>query len=94
MSIIILLSVMFSFTSCGNDILNRNANRSVIAKDSSWYEGELIDVNLALDTQRDIDNVFRSLAGVDEKYIVIYSDGAYKVNDWGQINKNSDYAIK
>ena len=91
---IILLSVMFSFTSCGNDILNRNANRSVIAKDSSWYEGELIDVNLALDTQRDIDNVFRSLAGVDEKYIVIYSDGAYKVNDWGQINKNSDYAIK
>ena len=29
---------MFSFTSCGNDILNRNANRSVIAKDSSWYE--------------------------------------------------------
>ncbi len=93
-SIILLLSLLLSFTSCSNDVLNRNADRSVIAKDSPWYEGEIIDVKLALDPQRNIDNIFQSLAGVDNKYIVVYSDGAYKVNDWGQINKNSDYAIK
>lgn len=92
-SVILLCVFVLSGVSCVN-IDNKNNNQREISQDSPWYEGTIIDIDLGFDTKRTIDYLFPSFAGSDDKSIVIYSAGSYKVSDWSQIKSNYDYAIR
>lgn len=92
-SIILMMSSLLSCSMTNNsndDTKNRNR---IISADSNWYEGEIIDVKMDLDSSRIVDFLDTSFAGADEKYIVLFSDGYYKVDNWDVIKKNSDFAI-
>ena len=91
--IVLIISFLLPIASC-NKNNTANARKKCVYKDSPWYEGELINVELSLDANRKVDYLKTSFAGADEKYIVLFSDGSYKVNNWNQVKKNSDYAIK
>jgi ABC-type glycerol-3-phosphate transport system substrate-binding protein len=88
------LSMALSFVSCNKVNVSEKKKNRIIANDSPWYDGELLDVDLAIDSNKSIEYLETSFVGADENYIVLFSDGSYKVNNWSSITKNSDYAIK
>ena len=68
-----------------------------ISADTPWFDSKLIDVNIPVDDSRDIEYTYPRLAGVDDKYIVAFLSGYYKMPDgnnidWDNFNYN-DYSI-
>jgi len=68
-----------------------------ISADTPWFDSKVIDVNIPVDDSRDIEYTYPRLAGVDDKYIVAFLSGYYKMPDgnnidWDNFNYN-DYSI-
>lgn len=96
-ALLLLGSTMLSITCCNGSIhweSNNQQKEKVISPDSPWFEGNIVDVDLGIDNQRPVMDLFPKLAGADNKYIVVFSDGTYRVNDWSQVKTNADFAIK
>ena len=92
-AVILIISMVLPIVSCNNIASSGKETRKVFV-DSPWFNGDLVNVDLGLDNQRTIGDMFPTLAGADEKYIVVFSDGEYKVDDWGKVKSNADFAIK
>lgn len=68
-----------------------------ISADSPWFESKIIDVDIPIDNSKELEYTYPRLAGVDDKYIVAFVSGYYKMPDgnnidWENFNYN-DYAI-
>ena len=95
LSIVLLISVLFPTASCNKKIPEEsNKRNSVISKDTPWFDGTIVDVDLGFEMNRPLMEMSPKLAGADEKYIVVFANGAYQVDDWGKITSNADFAIK
>lgn len=92
-NILVVISLLLLIVSCNNVRLS-NMGKDKVSVDSPWFNGEIVNVDLGLDSQRTIVDLFPKLAGADEKYIVVFSDGEYKVDDWEKVKSNADFAIK
>ena len=86
LSLFITMSIIVSITSCGT--YNSSHAKKVISPDSPWYNSEFIDVELGVDTDRQIEDLWQQYAGSDEKNVVIFTDGYYKSDD---SNAEEDY---
>ena len=76
LSLFITMSIIVSIISCGT--YNSSHAKKVISPDSPWYNSEFIDVELGVDTDRQIEDLWQQYAGSDEKNVVIFTDGYYK----------------
>ena len=96
LGIVIVLSILLPMISCNKNNVGNGKRKSVVSKNDSWFEGELVDVDVkqGLNPDRRLYTMSPKLAGADEKYIVILAAGEYQVNDWGTIKHNSDFAIR
>lgn len=92
-SAVLVFSITSFLFSCGQTGSSGKKNKQVLV-DSPWFEGELIDIDVNIDSNRLLEYLDNEFVGADDKYIVLFSDGSYKVNDWSQVKKNSDFAIK
>ena len=93
--VILAVSTALSVASC-NFIGTESSvqDDKVITEVSPWFYGEIVDVDLGIDDKRPIAGLLPQLAGADDKYIVVFSDGEYMVDDWSKVESNSDFAIK
>lgn len=87
LALLLAMSVIFSSASCG--IYNSDHAKKVISPDSPWYNSEFIDVDLGVNTDRQIEDLWQQYAGSDNKNIVIFTDGYYKSD-----NSNAEQDLK
>ena len=76
-SVILLFSIVLSIASCSSD----NSKRKKVSADSPWYDAEIIDFKPETRTDKQVSSLRSVLAGSDEDYIVVYSEGNYRVPD-------------
>ena len=76
-SVILLFSIVLSIASCSSD----NSKRKKVSADSPWYDAEIIDFKPETRTDKQVSSLYNVLAGSDEDYIVVYSDGDYRLPD-------------
>ena len=76
-SVILLLSIVLSIASCSSD----NSKRKKVSADSPWYDAEIIDFKPETRTDKQVSDLRSVLAGSDEDYIVVFSEGDYRVTD-------------
>lgn len=97
----VVLSMSLSFASCtkktpaasGSQEASHSGDK--IASDSPWYSSEITDVVPAIDMNREYESYYSYCAGSDDKYIVVMTNGYYKIPsnfNWENYN-NSDFAI-
>ncbi len=94
-AIIIVVAFLLSITSCSQTGLKdiNKKGRKIISADSPWFDSEVIDIGLGVDAERSIEDLHPKYAGSDDKYIVVFVNGYYRV-DWSKVTTNSDWAIK
>ncbi len=93
----LIVSLAFSVASCGSESSAKNdslSNVEVISDDSPWYNSEIVNVDIEVDSTRMVESLSYHLAGTDDQYICIFADGWYKVSNWNEIKSNSDYMFK
>ena len=83
--------------SSGSKTRNETHSGEKISADTPWFDGNVIDVKIPYDDSKPVEYTYPSLAGVDDKYIVAYLNGYYKMPngndiDWDNFNYN-DYSI-
>ncbi len=83
-SLIMTISVALSIASCGKSKGNRR-DAEIIAEDSPWFESEVINVDLGIDTSKELMSYEAKMAGFDDKYMVILCTGTY----WSQSDTNA-----
>ena len=78
-SLVMIMSVALSIISCGKSKGNKR-DAEIIAEDSPWFESEVINVDLGIDTSKELMSYGAKMAGFDDKYMVILCTGSY----WSQ----------
>lgn len=97
-SAVLAASMALSVASCSAARPSAEGNSGKkISADSPWFESSVIDVEVDLDSSRQVDYTYKSLVGSDDKYIVILTSGYYSMPDddeidWANYDYNS-YAI-
>jgi ABC-type glycerol-3-phosphate transport system substrate-binding protein len=90
-SIALVLSMALSQISCDS---NTNKKTRKITADTPWYNAEIIDFKPEINTDKELESVWQYIAGADKNYIVMYSDGMYRVDNWSYDITYDDYSIK
>ena len=90
-AIILLLSIALSITSCNSK--EPSGKNDEISSDAPWYNAEVVDFKLETDSQKRLELLFHCLAGADNNYIAILSEGYYKVNAWTDDIEYKDWLI-
>ncbi len=90
-AIILLLSIALSFTSCYSKVPTGKADK--MSSDAPWYNAEIIDFKIETNPQKHLSGLSHRLAGTDNDYLVILSDGAYKVKAWTDDIEYKDWLI-
>lgn len=95
MNTLLVFSNLLTFSSCN---ANKDSNRGVkqdmiVSEDSPWFEDEIVDVDLGVDSKRAVEDLYPKYIGSSDQYIFVFANGWYKV-DWNRVTTNADYAIK
>lgn len=74
----------------------RHSGKKITA-DTPWYDGEVKKIEADIDTSKPLEYSYSELAGIDSDYIIIHTNGYYKMPtgndiDWENFNYN-DYSI-
>ena len=77
-SVVLLLSAALSVVSCGTK--GSGGKTKKISADSTWYDAEIIDFKPELNTKKQVTGIGHDIAGSDDRYIAVYSTGAYYVS--------------
>ena len=101
-SVVLAASMALSVAACSNsgkrgsssgDDREESRSGKKIAADTPWYNSEIISVKPDIDVSKPLEYSYSSLAGVDSDYIVIFTNGYYKMPngndiDWENFNYN------
>ena len=90
-ALVLLFSIALSVASCGAKEQGGKAQK--ISSDSPWYDAEVIPFKLETKKNKVVDGMNYYLLGADDKYIAVYSDGAYDVAQWTDDVKYEDWLI-
>ena len=89
-SFALILAMMFSIASCGKKQAGKTARK--IAPEDPWFDAKVYNIEPDLDTGgKEIDYSTQKLAGADDKYIVVFSQGSYILPDNNKEYYTSDY---
>ena len=72
------LAAILLFTSCS---FVNTSNDKRITSNSPWYNVEILDFEPETDKNKTVSDMWQCLAGSDDKYIAVYSQGGYKIPD-------------
>ena len=90
-SLIMTISVALSIASCGKTKGNKR-DAEIIAEDSPWFESNIVDCESGADPDKNIEYLNYDLAGVDDKYYVVFARGRYAMPPQDEIDyDNFDY---
>ena len=90
-ALVLLFSIALSVASCGAKEQGGKAQK--ISSDSPWYDAEVIPFKLETKKNKVVYGLNYYLLGADDKYIAVYSDGAYDVAQWTDDVKYEDWLI-
>ena len=90
-ALVLLFSIALSVASCGAKEQGGKAKK--ISSDSPWYDAEVIPFKLETKKNKVVYGLNYYLLGADDKYISVYSDGAYDVAQWTDDVKYEDWLI-
>lgn len=90
-ALVLLLSIALSVVSCGAKEQGGKAKK--ISSDSPWYDAEVIPFKLETKKNKVVNGLNYYLLGADDKYIAVYSNGAYDVAQWTDDVKYEDWLI-
>lgn len=79
MAILLVLSTLLSFSCC--NLNNSNSHAQKITTKMPWYNAEITVFNPETNPNKQIETLYHQLAGSDDKYLAVYSDGRYKIPD-------------
>ena len=89
-SLALIPVMLFSIASCGKKQAGKTARK--IAPEDPWFNAKVYNIEPDLDTGgKEIDYSTRKLAGADDKYIVVFSQGSYILPDNNKEYFTSDY---
>ena len=89
-SLALIPVMLFSIASCGKKQAGKTARK--IAPEDPWFDAKVYNIEPDLDTGgKEIDYSTRKLAGADDKYIVVFSQGSYILPDNNKEYYTSDY---
>lgn len=91
---VLALSMLLSLGACTKKKAGSHGGR-LIEKDSPWFEARTLEIDTGVDESKEKDYVYSRLVGSDEKKLVIYTEGSYKMPndfDW-EHDSYSDYTI-
>ena len=91
LAILLLISVVLSISSCYSKKTIVKTEKIVV--DDPWFNTEIIDFKLKTDPQKRIDSLSHRLAGADDDYLVVISDGYYNVKAWTDDIEYKDWLI-
>lgn len=86
----LIVAMVLPLAACNkNKSKSREKSRSgtVIAADAPWFESSVIKSQPEVDTKKGLEYASQALAGTDDKYVGIYSNGYYKM----PTNNNIDW---
>ncbi len=89
-AVVLMISIALSIASCSSG----NSRRNKVSADSTWYDAEVIDFEYDADTNKRLSRLNHSMAGIDDKFVAIISDGAYHVKAWTDDVEYNDWLIK
>ncbi|MBR4403955.1 MAG: hypothetical protein IKT10_02475 [Clostridiales bacterium] len=103
LSLVLAASIVLPVAACnkkGSKAREKSKSGQKITADSPWFDGELVTIKapeIEEKKGKTVESTNQQLAGIDDKYIVIYTSGNYKFPtgdnvDWDSINY-SDYMI-
>ena len=97
MTALLAVSMVLSFASCGKKKSDGNKGNSgkKISDDTPWYDTQFYDVETGIDKTREIEYTYSSYVGSDDEYIIVLTNGNYKMPDnidWENYNY-ADYSI-
>ena len=89
-SLVMIMSVALSIASCGKK--NNSRSEKKISEDSPWFESNIVDCESGADPDKNIEYLNYDLAGVDDKYYVVFARGRYAMPPQDEIDyDNFDY---
>ena len=98
-SLILAASMLGSLAACKknkeNDINNNDTSHSgqKITEDTPWFDSKITDVEIDVDSSREVDSTYQQLIGADDKNVILFTGGQYKMPPDDQINwETFDYS--
>lgn len=89
-------SMLMSVAACSKNGGSKGGHGGTkISADSPWFDAKKLDFELGIDTSKKTDYVYTSLAGMDDDYLIILTNGSYTMPsnvDWETVNYK-DYSI-
>ena len=81
---VLAVSMMLPFAACTKKASASHGGR-LIEEDSPWFNDKIIDVDPGIDKDRKTDYIYSMLGGIDDKNMVVYTQGSYEMPkdfDW------------
>ncbi len=95
-AVLLALSMLLPAASCGRKKPDSKGNSGKkITDDTPWFDAQIYDVDQGIDTSKEVEYTYSRFAGSDDEYIVILTNGNYKIPDnidWNNYDY-SDYSI-
>ena len=89
-TLVLIPAMLFSIASCGKKQAGKTTRK--IAPEDPWFDAKVYNIEPDLDTGgKEIDYSTQKLAGADDKYIVVFSQGSYILPDNNKEYYTSDY---
>jgi len=84
----LIVALVLPMAACKNKSKSREKSRSgtVISADSPWFDNVIFKSKAEVDTKKDLEYASQALAGSDDQYVGIYTNGYYKMPTGNNIN--------
>ena len=88
-SALLAISMVLPIAACGKKKTNGKEKRSgqKITADTPWFDSEFIEIGATIDKTRELENFHQLLIGIDDKRIVVRTNGNYALKDTDDPNK-------
>ena len=87
-SLVLVSAMLMTAVSCGKNAKEKEPKLSgkIISEEDPWFDYEIRNVKIGTDPDQKIENIGTQVAGVDDKYIVMYTTGNYMAPAWDELD--------
>ena len=75
-SALLIAAVLLSVSSCAKSTSSKDARK--VSEDSPWFDCKTYDIDVGADPDKGIEDFYISVAGADDKYLVVSAYGDYE----------------
>ena len=87
-SLVLVSAMLMTAVSCGKNAKEKEPKLSgkIISEEDPWFDYEIRNVKIGTDPDQKIENIGTQVAGVDDKYIVMFTTGNYMAPAWDELD--------